>query len=183
MKKIKIFFWFVGVLISIYLILPGPSLPPPDLPESPKSTEPGDTVQIPNVAAYFTNKTREEVLAFYTDYFPSPFSFRLNYPPEYARDVFAPTKRSYFLEEIVRPGRESLFVNGFEWESDVFTPPERRIKNKIVIDGKVWLSKVSLRWFDSFWPVRLLVFWLAWGLFYLLLINWRKEVKEARRVF
>lgn len=183
MKKIWL---FLGGLITVYLLLPGPVLPPPALEDSLKSEEPGDTVQLINVSAYFTDKERDEVINFYTDYFSrSKFlnipllSYRLNHPPEYARDVWVETKRSYYLEEIVHPLRESLFVNGFEWEKDVFTPPQKREKNKILVSGRVWRAKVSLRWFPSFWAKRLIVFWLGWGLFYLVFSFWGKEGKEA----
>jgi len=170
LKKI---FFISGLLFSFYLVLPAPSLPPPDLPNSIKSTEPGDTIQIPNTAGYFTDKTRKESLDYYTNYFSSnmffkvPFlTYRLNYPPEFAKEVFVSTKQSYYLEEIVHPLRESMFVNGFEWQNDVFTSLEGREKNKIVVNDKVWLSKVSLRWFYSSPLVRLTIFWSSWLLFY-----------------
>ncbi len=180
MKKI----WLIlGIAISLYLLLPGPKLPPPDLPESLKSTEPGDTVQLPRISAYFTDKTRSEVLEFYTDYFSrSSFlgipllTYRLNHPPEYVKQVIRDTTRSYYLEEIVHPFRESLFVNGFDWEKDVFTKPEHRAKNKILVGGKVWRAKITLRWFSSWVGVRVSVFWLAWGLGWMILREWGKEM-------
>lgn len=185
MKKI----WFIlGLLISFYLIIPGPKLPPPDLPQSLKSDEPGDTIQISRVSAYYTEKQRPEVFDFYTQYFsnsgflnlPLP-TYRLNHPPEFAKEVWVDTKQSYYLEEAVHPLRESLFINGFEWENDVFTPPERRIKNKINIAGKIWPAKVSLRWFPSKTVSRLLVFWPAWLLFWLVGKNWLQELKVFKR--
>ncbi len=116
----KKLYFLVGILLSLYLLLPGPSLPPPDLPESLKSTEPGDTIQLTRVSAYYTQKQREEVISFYDDYYShSPFlnlpfiSYRLNHPPEHAREIWADTKQSYYLEEIVHPFAGSLFVNGF----------------------------------------------------------------------
>jgi len=160
-----------GLVVSLYLVLPGPALPPPDLPESLKSVEPGDTIQLTNVSAYYTQKGRQEVIGFYRDYFsrsdlanfPLP-AYRLNHPPEYARQVFVNTKTSYYIEEVVQPFRSSLFINGFEWEKDVFTPPSRRVKNKMVVGGETWASKVSLRWYPSRWATRLAIFWAGWGL-------------------
>lgn len=181
MKKIWL---IIGILISVYLVLPSPKLPPPDLPESLKSTEPGDTVQLPRIAAYFTDKTRNEVLDFYTHYFSrSPFlglplpTYRLNHPPEYGKQVVRETTRSYYLEEIVHPFRESFFVNGFEWKNDVFTPPEKRVKNKILVGGRVWQAKITLRWFPSRVGARLATFWLAWIVLFIVLKEWGKELK------
>ena len=178
--------WLItGILIGLYLVLPGPSLPPPDLPLSVKSDQPGDTVQIPHVAAYFTNQKRSEVLSFYTRYFsrssflgfPLP-TYRLNHPPEYAKKVWVETKRSYYLEEVVHPFRESLFVNGYEWKNDVFTKPTKREKNKLIFAGKVWEAKVSLRWFYSPGWARIFVFLLSWIAFYFLIKMWAREIKE-----
>ena len=181
MKKI---WFFLGLCITFYLILPGPRLPPPDLPQSFRSTEPGDTVQLPRISAYFTDKTRDEVLSFYTNYFArSPFlnfpliTYRLNHPPEYAKQVVRETTRSYYLEEVVHPLRESLFINGFEWEKDVFTQPKKRIKNKILVEGKVWRSKVTLRWFVSHWGTRLMIFWSAWLMLFIVFQQWYREIK------
>jgi len=177
--------WLFGLVISFYLLIPGPKLPPPNLPNGLKSTEPGDTTQISRVSAYYTNKQRDEILDFYTSYYsrsrlfnlPLP-GFRLNHPPEYARQIWVNTKQSYYLEEIVHPLRESLFVNGFEWEKDVFTPVYARAQNKMLANGKEWPAKVSLRWFPSFWLTRLSIFWLSWlGLFFLL-SAWRKELRN-----
>ena len=175
----------LGLLFSLYLVLPGPRLPPPDLPESLKSTEPGDTYQIPNVSAYYTRKKRDEVISFYKDYFSrSSFlglpilTYRFVQPPEYAKTVWIDTKKSFYLEEFVHPFRESLFVNGLEWRGDIFSPPEKRKPSRFQVGGEIWPTKVSLRWFYSSWWSRLLIFWLAWSLFYLLLGLWQKELKS-----
>lgn len=179
--------WLIlGIVISFYLLLPGPRLPPPDLPGSFKSTEPGDTYQIPNVSAYYTNKNRKTVINFYTDYFSrSKFlnillpTYRFIHPPEYAKKVWIDTKKSFYLEEIVHPLRESLFVNGLEWRGQIYLPPEKRKPSRFLVGGKVWPAKVSLRWFYSPVWARLFIFWFAWGLFWLILREWRKELIET----
>ncbi len=179
MKKV----WLaVGILFTIYLVIPGPEMPPPGLPDSLKSTEPGDTVQIDNLSAYFTNKNRREVIDFYQAYFsrssflnlPLP-TIKLNHPPEYAKQVIKDTMRTYYFEELVHPFRESLFINGFDWEKDVFTPVESREKNKIKVDGEIWRAKVTLNWFASNVFVRILVFWAAWILFRLIGKEYKQE--------
>ncbi|MFH1561639.1 MAG: hypothetical protein ABID04_03620 [Patescibacteria group bacterium] len=178
MKKIYL---ALGLLLTIYLALPVPKMPPTDLPESLKSTDPGDTIQLSNVSAYFTDWDRHQVLSFYTDQaqYPGGITYRLNHPPEYARQIIRDTTQTYYLEEIVHPFKQSLFVNGFEWQNDVFTPVASRGQNAILVDGKTWSSKVTLRWFTSNLVSRVLVFWLAWFLFYLVLTNWTKEFKQS----
>lgn len=176
----------VGILFTIYLILPGPQMPPPGLSESLKSTEPGDTVQIENLSAYFTDKSRQEVVSFYQDYFsrssflniPLP-TLKLNHPPEYARRVIKDTIRTYYFEELVHPFRESLFINGFDWKKDVFTPEAKREKNKILVGGKIWRVKVTLHWFPSHPMVRTGVFWIAWVLVWMI---GKEGIKEVRRL-
>ena len=71
----------------IYLIFPSPA-PLPPLPNGLKSDEPGDTVQIPGIYAYYTDLSRQEIISFYQNnytnsrLFKFPFiTYRLNYPP------------------------------------------------------------------------------------------------------
>jgi hypothetical protein len=154
MKKNKLFAWLIFapiyLFISFYLLLPAPLELPP-LPDSLRSIEPGDTVQIPGVSAYYTDLDRQTVISFYENNFknssflgfPLP-TFKINHPPEKSRQIYVDTMRSYYLEEIVHPFRESLYVNGFEWENDVFTLPEKRIKNILMVGDQVFKSKVTL---------------------------------------
>ena len=57
-------FWLLGI---VYLSLPEPVIP--NLPGALKSTEPGDTVQIPGVWSYYTTLSREEAIGFYKEAF------------------------------------------------------------------------------------------------------------------
>jgi len=163
-KTLILFFYFFLFLIFVYLLLP-PPLEIPPLPESLKSTEPGDTIQIPGVSAYYTNLPRQEVLDFYQKNFSKSrflgiplLTYRLNHPPEYARQVIRDTQQSSYLEEIVHPLRESLFVNGYEWENDPFTPPASRSQYRMVINGKEFKCKVTIRpFFSNLWA-RVIVF-------------------------
>ena len=162
MKKI---FLTIFLLSNLYLLLPPPK-ELPDLPESLKSTEPGDTVQIKGVSAYYTDLPRKEVVEFYVQNFSRssflniPFiSYRLNHPPERIREVLRPTQFSTYVEEIVHPFRGSLFVNGYEWGNDPFTPVKQRGKNIIVVNGKTYQFKITLyRQYSSWWQ-RLLIWW------------------------
>lgn len=180
MKTVKIFFVFFAVLGTIYLVLPAPR-DFPALPGSVKSTEPGDTIQIANVSAYYTDMPREEVVNFYKNYFSrSPFlnipliTYKLNHPPERIREVLRDTQQSTFVEEIVHPFRESVFVSGFEWNNDPFTPPARRIKNILIVNGKTYQFKITLFYQESRVWQRLLIYYLGLIGVYLLVCSYKK---------
>jgi hypothetical protein len=137
-------------LIIIYLTIPGPQELPP-LPQSIKSTEPGDTIQIPGISAYYTDLSRQEVISFYqknysnSSFLNIPFlTYRLNHPPEMSKDLIRSTQQSSYLEEMVHPMRESLYVSGFEWENDPFTIVEKRPKNRTIINGHTYKAKITL---------------------------------------
>ena len=160
----KIFYIFFCTVFLIYMVWPGPSKISDfnALPNSSKSTLEGDTIQIPNVSAYFSNNFRNFVTNFYfTNYqklthFPIP-PLRLNHPPEYSWKVIKVNTDSTYLEEFVYPLRDSLYVNGFEpfyedgtsryWGASNFT-----------VNGNSWYTKTTLR----FYPSNLLVKVLVW---------------------
>lgn len=148
-----------NLLALVYLITPAPILP--DLPYSIKSDEPGDTIQLKNVTAYYTNLTRTEVINFYKANYTGPIVLRLNHPPEKSKQIIRDTIQSYYLEEFILPYRESLFINGFEWEKDVFTKPEKRIKNKLFFKGKEYSAKITLKTFPTPIHHRLIAFYLT----------------------
>lgn len=137
-------------LAILYLVSPLPQIP--DLSHSAKSNEPGDTIQIPNVSAYYTNLSRTEVINFYRANYNGLFRIFINHPPEKAKQVIKDTIQSYYLEEYILPFKESLFINGFEWQNDVFTKPEKRIANRLLFEGKEYQAKITIRTF----PVPLL---------------------------
>ena len=135
-----------------YLLLP--SSAPQPLPGATKSTEPGDTWQNPDQAAYFTQKDRSEVLTFYQQSFaPSLFgiklpNYRLNYRPEDTAVYVRKYIDSYYLEEIINPMRESLFVNGWTPSKspllDQYTDEFRKTYT-IVVDGQTYSSKITIK--------------------------------------
>lgn len=156
---LKFIFFVFNFLAFLYLISPTPVIK--NLPNSVKSTLPGDTTQLKNVSGYFTNLTRTEVMNFYQSFYHSPFMIRLNHPPEKSKTIFRDTMQSYYLEELVIPFKESLFINGYEWEKDVFTKPEKRIANKLIYNGVSYSAKITIRTFPV--PVlnRILAFFLT----------------------
>ncbi|MCL4383923.1 hypothetical protein M1116_00545 [Patescibacteria group bacterium] len=156
-KKIGLLIFLGFNLVAFwYLITPTPEVP--DLPHSVKSTEEGDTVQIPNVAGYFTDQNRQQVMSFYSQVYRSPLLIHLNHPPERAKIIFKDTMQSYYLEEFVIPFKESLFVNGYEWENDVFTKPDKRAANKLLVGNQVFKAKITTRVFPTSVPKRLFSF-------------------------
>lgn len=163
LKKTFIIF---SIFLLVYMVWPGPSkisdfVP---LPDSIKSKLEGDTIQIPNVSAYFSNNFRENVLPFYRkDYWKLtklPFPpFKLNYPPEHSWITIKKHTDSTYLEELVYPLRDSLYVNGFEpFYSD--GQPKYWGATKFEVEGKSLFTKTTLRFYPSPIWVRLLV-WAA----------------------
>lgn len=134
------------------------------LPNSAKSTLSGDTIQIPNVSAYFSNNFRNLVIPFYLEnyqevsHFPFP-PLRLNHAPEYSWVVIKKPTDTTYLEEFVYPLRDSLYVNGFE----TYRPDGSKIfygAPKLTEDNKEWFTKVTLRLYTSNILVKTLV-WLG----------------------
>lgn len=131
------------------------------LPDSVKSTLEGDTIQIPNVAGYFSNNYRDFVLPFYIkDYWRLTFlpvpPYRLNYAPEFSWTAIKKHTDSTYLEEIVYPLRGSLYVNGLE----PLTPggePRWWGAGKFQEGGIVTETKVTLRFYPSSVFVRFIV--------------------------
>jgi hypothetical protein len=142
-KILPLIFVVFNALALTYLLIPTPTLK--DLPNSVKSNEPGDTVQLKNVSAYYTNLSRTEVINFYRSIYHGPLFIRLNHPPELSKSIIRDTIQSYYFEEFVLPFKESLYINGFEWENDVFTKAEKRIKNKLLYEGVEYKAKITLK--------------------------------------
>jgi hypothetical protein len=150
--KILLKLVFVGLLAAgaVYLVLPSPSFPPPP-PGSLVSNEPADTETIYR-QAYYSNLSRSEVMKYYTKVFRSPLQFTLNHPPEDAGTLIRDQTRSSYLEEIVHPGKEVLYVNGY-----TPTKPE----DKIVRNGLVYSSKIVIHLIPSTIVTRLTVLLLT----------------------
>ena len=161
MKKIYIGFC---LLLLIYMLWPSPNKISdfPALPNSDKSTLSGDTVQIPNVAAYFSDNFREFVVPFYREDFQKlsklPFPpLTLNHPPEFSWTAIKKHTDSTYLEELVYPLRNSLYVNGFEpFYAD--KTPKFWGSTKFEVDHHSWYTKTTMR----FYPANLIVKFLVW---------------------
>ncbi|KKQ97084.1 hypothetical protein A3E15_03035 [Candidatus Woesebacteria bacterium RIFCSPHIGHO2_12_FULL_42_9] len=177
---LKIAFLLLSLGFLLYLYLPSPEFPE-QLDDAYVSNEPAD-VETPLRRGYYTDYGRNEVLAHYQEEFnksnffevPLP-TYRLNYPPEEAQTLIRDQARSTFLEEIVHPFRESIFVNGFE---------PKLAQDAIKIDEKDWRQKVIVRYVPSNLGIRLLIGFLTLGLtllisknLYQAAIDIKKELK------
>lgn len=145
------------------MILPGPGKITDfkGLPNSEKSNLEGDTIQIPNTSAFFSNKYRDYIVDFYfknyreKTWLPFP-PLKLNHPPEYAWNVIKKHTDSTFLEEMVYPLRNSLYVNGMEPFYEDGTPKFWSSK-KLNLGANLWYTKTTLRFYPSNFVIRILV--------------------------
>lgn len=178
----KYLFVVTSCLLLIYMMMPGPSsvVDFGAFPDSSKSSLSGDTFEIPNVAAYYSNHYRNYVTDFYKTKFESkttlPFSpIKLNYPPEFAFTAILDQTKSTYLEEYVYPLRESLFVNGFEPFDE--TTKEQRFKGGALFesDGIWWETKTNIRYYPSSLQARFIT-WAGITLATFLLWRFGKKV-------
>lgn len=170
--KIKLKNWQkylgIGIIVVyllgvIYLLLPGANIP--DLEPALRSTEPGDTWQIPGVWAFYTNLSRRESIDFFEKAFsrssflgiPLP-AYRLNHPPEYARETIKDTLASNFYEELIHPLRESLFISGWiPSEDKVYLAQAEKPITDFLIEGNTYTAKITLYHVESPIWARLLI--------------------------
>jgi hypothetical protein len=140
------------VVLSIYVLIPGPKFPD-QIPGSLKSVEPADTETVLR-QGFYTDWDREQIIAFYRSQFSTSSladiplaTVRLNYPPEDAQTLIRDQTHSRYLEELVHPLRESIFISGFFAKIDserMFFGP-REYKTKVII--RVVPSNPLVRWF------------------------------------
>lgn len=172
---LNIIFIILAVIFLGYLAIPNQKAFPAQLPDSLQSKEAGDS-ETPLRRAYFTNMTREEVMSWYEtqlrsssiNNIPLP-TLRLNYPPEEAQTLIRDQTRSTFLEELVHPFRESLYVNGFEPKDP---------KDRIFIEGKVWRQKITVKFVGSSPYLRLAIALPTLGLICFVLLQIKNELKK-----
>lgn len=167
---LKVIILSIFLLGLTYLLLPGPKsindIPP--LPESLKSKEPGDTTQTPNIAAYFADLRRKEVIEYYKLKFSylSFFGFkippiRLNHPPEEAYNYIRDQQASTYLEQFSYPLRDSIYINGYE-PFDEKGKIYKRGATTIYIEGNYYDSKTTLRYYGSAIFMRAILYIGIW---------------------
>lgn len=115
-------------------------------------------MQLPNIAAYFSQEDRKSITTFYRQDFADKFFFgkilpplALNYPPKtaytYVRDQLYVT----FLEEYVYPLKGSIFVAGYEpyIDNELLKRNHSFIGDHIHISGNYFKSKTTLRYYPA----------------------------------
>ena len=142
-KFLKIIFALFCITGVLYLALPSFSFPEPP-PDSIQSQEPAD-LESSLRRGYFTNYSRDEVISWYENQFDRPAllnikmpTLLLNYPPEEAQTIIRDQTSSTFLQELVHPFRESVYINGFR-------PPVTGNSPPFLVDGRHWQQKIIIR--------------------------------------
>jgi hypothetical protein len=101
-------------------------------------------------------------------------TYRLNYPPEEAQTIIRDQTRSTYLEEVVHPFRESIFVNGFEPKSQ---------KDAIIIQDKKWEQKIIVKQVESNFLVRTFIGFLTLLITPIVLSSFAYSLNELRKNF
>ncbi|MBI3485813.1 hypothetical protein HY025_02605 [Candidatus Daviesbacteria bacterium] len=189
LSRLQLFLLILFFIGLAYIILPGPSsidsfLP---LPNSVKSNLEGDTIQNPNIAAYFNDFRREFITSYYRQMLGERVFFdlkvlplRLNHPPEEAYQYVRDQQESTFLEEYVFPLRESLFVNGVDPHAD---NDRRKVKVRSYVGDHIYYqdryfnTKATLRYYPSPYLARFLVYLGIWVAFIVLYKLFRRVTK------
>ena len=160
---------FVPLLSLYFRYITIPSYPfPAPPPGALQSTEPAD-VESPLRRAYFTQYTRDQVIAHYISQVKYLPFMRLNYPPEEAQTIIRDQTRSWYLEELTHPLRDSLYINGFI---------PQKAQDNIVVNGVSYASKITIKYVPSSLPVRLLVSFAILAAIYVLYIEWKKALSS-----
>lgn len=154
---LKLIFLFLSVVFLFYLVWPFEPKTISDfspLPQSTKSDLSGDTVEVPNITAYFSNNYRNFVTKYYRNQyqFMTKFPFPplvLNHPPEHAFHYIKDQTQSTYLEEYVYPLRGSLFVNGLEPFDEKTKEARYSGATYFNASGINYETKVTLRYYPS----------------------------------
>lgn len=153
----------IGVFLLVYLagllyILPQNRPFPGPPPDAVQSLEQAD-METPLRRAYFTNYTRAQVIAHYAAQMSQWPHLNLNYPPEDAQTIIRDQTRSWYLQELVQPIRQSVFVNGFI---------PQKPQDDIWYKGVHYEQKITIRLAQSTRMERLIIWSLIVVLSYIL---------------
>lgn len=169
-KYLALLFLLSTILLLIYVLPKSPEFPKPSS-DFVQSGEPAD-VESSLRRAYYTNLTREEVINHYKDEFNRGFNIytpRLNYPPEDAPVLIRDQTKSTFLEEIVHPLRESLYINGFEPKTEEYAQYYKGIR---------YNQKIIVRYVPSSISIRVIVLFTSMTLGYFLFLEYLNAKKQ-----
>ncbi len=179
---------FLYLLGLGYLLLPSPmSIDDfPALPDATTSQLEGDTIQNPNIAAYFSNFRREYITKYYWDYLKDwsylgiklPL-FKINHPPERAYTFIRDQQESTALEEYYIPFKGSFFVNIYDpiIYNQIRRRPITDQNSYFVYEGGIYDTKTTLRYYPTSVFGRVLTYVLTIFSVYLLIRLSRKYLK------
>lgn len=167
-----------------YLTQPDPALP--ELSDAIRSDEPGDTWQHPDQSAYYTNRdSRPGILGELQRGFSltTPlgrfFEYRLNYRPEEVGELVRDQLKSYYLEEVVHPLRESLFINVLDPEKSPMIDDKQRQQQRMYFKNVFYPIKVTLRPIYSSPSGRVIVWTLIFPAIYFIALSLKKSFYEV----
>jgi Ca2+/Na+ antiporter len=171
-KIVALVFFIFCIVFLFYLALPNPEYPS-KVTDSLQSNEPADVETVVR-KGFYTNSLRQETINHYEGEFSfikniAVPTYRLNYPPEESQTIIRDQTRSTYLEEIVHPFRETLFVNGFE---------PKLAKDEINIDGVHWNSKVIVVYVPSTLSIRFAIGLTSIFVMIVLYLEYRKFIIE-----
>ncbi len=174
----KIIYATASVIFLLYLLIPTSKFP--EKPEySLQSSEPADIESFYR-RGYYVNGDRNKVVDYYRKIFDNIlffnkklklYSLRLNYPPEESQTIIRDQTRSTYLEEIVHPFRESLYINGFEPKKD---------NDMIVVGGKNYEQKVIVKLVTSSLYVRFIIGLLSVISGYIVILFWMRLFQKNK---
>lgn len=176
---VKTGYLILSVLFLFYLAIPNSGFP--EKPEDALQSDESADTESPARRAYFTDLTREETMNHYLNrmqrnkYFGFKLpTYRLNYPPEEAQIIIRDQTRSTFLEEVVHPFRESIFVNGFEPKDP---------KDTVFIENKIWRQKITIRNNESSVYSRIFIGLMAIIFIPVVYVNLLSSLRDFRHEF
>ena len=176
----KLLYLLFAVFFLVYLSIPN-RLFPQESQYSKRSTEPAD-VEDENRRGFYNTEDRETVVNYYRDKFGKVNIFgyginlpslRLNYPPEESQTIIRDQTRSTYLEEIVHPLRQSIYISSFEPKYD---------KDRIVVDGTEYKQKLIIKMIDSNPIIRLFIGCLILLSIYVNLRMWREVLMGYKKI-
>jgi hypothetical protein len=183
----KLKYVLIGLIYALGLVYLFPAAPAtPDLIPSTRSTEEGDTIQNPDQKGFYTYLARKDAIAqMQSKYSLIIFgqkipSMRLNYRPEEAFGMVRDQLKSSYLEEIVYPLRDSLFVNGWEPENAPMyaNTPKDKIPG-LFFEDVAYFSKVTIKPNHSSRSARLIIWTLIFPASYLAFYSLKKSIQDA----
>jgi len=159
-KLLTIVFIIITLVFLSYLWPESPAFPQPPI-SAVQSNEPADT-ETSLRRAYFTDMSRDDVISHYQSQFHNVITQRFNYPPEEAQTIIRDQTRSWYLEELSHPFRESMYINGFIPQED---------KDKIIIGDTSYYQKITIKYVPTSRLVRLITGLSTLAVTYLVLIS------------